>query len=249
MTLSLRTDSEFYCNLDSDDVNPPDDLDWDDKDKVSPVKNQLKCGSCYIFSALSALESQYLMINKEYEFSEQALLNCLPNGCNGGMMDKVWDYMLLNGVPKGDDNYVAKVSNLNLTNSQLMHPPFIEQKEECKKYETLGKIGSYCWRSSKNDVIDEGEVTSALFKYGPLSGAMDAQFKKMIYVKDIYDGECSELVTHAILIVGYTEKYWIIKNSWGTRWGNKGFFRLERGKNKCGISYIFGVPFIDEPED
>lgn len=78
---------------------------------MSPVKNQKKCGSCYIFTALSALESQYLIRREQnVEFSEQAILNCLPTGCNGGKVRNVWGYIKKHGVPeKSKCSYRAKV--------------------------------------------------------------------------------------------------------------------------------------------
>ena len=112
--------NDFVCNLDISKAKKlPKELDWDDKNKVSPVKNQLKCGSCYIFSALGALESQYLLKGEEYSLSEQVMLNCLDKGkgCKGGLMDIVFDYIILNGVPDDsdpDDKYVGKVCDTNL---------------------------------------------------------------------------------------------------------------------------------------
>lgn len=125
MTLSTNSRAnDFVCNLAISDAKKlPKELDWDDKNKVSPVKNQLTCGACYIFSALGALESQYLLKGEEYSFSEQVLLNCLNTGCKGGSMDIVWDYIILNGVPDDtdDDNkYVGKVRHckrISLQNS------------------------------------------------------------------------------------------------------------------------------------
>ena len=78
----------------------PDEFDWRDNNGVTPVRNQKHCGSCYIFSALGALESQYLLHkNQSIDLSEQALVNCIPTGCNGGWMNWVWDYIQKNGVP------------------------------------------------------------------------------------------------------------------------------------------------------
>lgn len=79
-----------------------DPLDWREIGKTSKVRNQKKCGSCYIFAALSVLESAYLLNSetKNMELSAQALLNCVPNGCGGGMGYIVWTYIMKNGAPK-----------------------------------------------------------------------------------------------------------------------------------------------------
>lgn len=88
----------------------PKTLDWRKKGKMSPVLNQGKCGDCYIFAALAALESQYLIHEKPGLFSQQALLNCSPTGCKGGHIRNVWAYIMKNGAAKnGEFKYLAKV--------------------------------------------------------------------------------------------------------------------------------------------
>ena len=78
----------------------PRKLNWLELGKVSSVKNQRHCSSCYIFTAVGALESQYLLVNRAYktDLSEQAILNCLKNACRGGWTNQVWEYIIANGV-------------------------------------------------------------------------------------------------------------------------------------------------------
>lgn len=90
----------------------PDNLDYRENGKMSPVKSQGSCGSCYIFSAIASLESQYLLNSEATDlvFSEQAILNCMERGCNGGMQHWVWKYISDYGVPKQNVcPYVAMV--------------------------------------------------------------------------------------------------------------------------------------------
>jgi len=89
--------------------------------------------------------------------------------------------------------------------------------------------------------IDDNEdaMVAGLNTHGPLSVALDATYWSY-YSNGIYDGPCSTTtMNHGVLLVGYGEekdtKYWIVKNSWGADWGEKGYIRLIRGKNKCGI--------------
>lgn len=103
---------------------------------------------------------------------------------------------------------------------------------------------SYCWHPYNSRAVSDNYIRKTLYKFGPVVGALDARDKALKHVKDIYNGKCSKNTTHAILIVGYTPRYWIIKNSWGTHWGKQGYFRLPRKRNKCGINYFVGVPFI-----
>lgn len=93
----------------------PTRLDYSKYSKVSPVKNQGRCGSCYLFAAIGTLESQYLLHTetKGIQFSEQALLNCLNNGCRGGWMNWAWDYILIHGIPKSSKiPYLGAVSSM-----------------------------------------------------------------------------------------------------------------------------------------
>jgi len=91
-------------------------------------------------------------------------------------------------------------------------------------------------------MIDDNEdaMVAALNTNGPLSVALDATYWSF-YSGGIYDSSCSSTrMNHGVLLVGYGEekdvKYWIIKNSWGESWGEKGYIRLIRGKNKCGVN-------------
>lgn len=56
------------------------------------------------------------------------------------------------------------------------------------------------------------------------------------YSRGIFNGPCSTSTNHAVTLVGYTSSYWIVQNSWGTDWGEKGFIRIAMGKNTCGIN-------------
>jgi C1A family cysteine protease len=57
-----------------------------------------------------------------------------------------------------------------------------------------------------------------------------------------FSGPCGRQLDHAVLIVGYTPEYWIVKNSWSTGWGIGGYIHLVRGKNICGIAEMATYP-------
>ena len=67
--------------------------------------------------------------------------------------------------------------------------------------------------------------------------------KSRLYSGGIFDDpQCGTKPAHAVTVVGYDEESYIIKNSWGTEWGEAGFFRMVRGKNMCGIANMAAVP-------
>ena len=89
-------------------------------------------------------------------------------------------------------------------------------------------------------------------RYGPTVVAVDANLQKLQHLRGPLDEpKCSEKVNHVLLAVGWTKKYWILKNSWGTNWGVKGYMYLARGKggNACGIRTLAGVPLMTVPDD
>lgn len=106
----------------------------------------------------------------------------------------------------------------------------------CDTYEPIAKIVNWTTISS-----DENEIAMTLIANGPLSVLMDASTLSF-YHKGIYNPSVCNPTTlnHAVLLVGFGEDngidYWIVKNSWGTKWGEDGYFRIARGVNKCGIA-------------
>ncbi|XP_055542112.1 cathepsin M-like isoform X1 [Wyeomyia smithii] len=86
---------------------------------------------------------------------------------------------------------------------------------------------------------NEDALAFTLWKIGPIAVSLNAAPKSFqLYKTGIYDDAVScdnSKVNHAMLLVGYTPTYWILKNWWGS-WGEGGFMKLARGKNMCGIS-------------
>ena len=203
----------------------PEEYDWS---KIIPqnIKKQGECGGCWAFSTTSILESKYYnLTKKKVILSEQELIDCSKtnNGCQGGAMEKSFKYLLETGVCL-EKNY-----------------PYEERDElECRKKEEndIVKVKSFQFISEK-----EEEMKIALYKFGPLAGAINS-YPLMFYSNGIYQPSfswfCPPMINHAIVIVGYGVengvKYWKVKNSWGSDWGEDGYFRLVRGEEACGIN-------------
>ncbi len=119
--------------------------------------------------------------------------------------------------------------------------PFINGEGECTYDEEKGVAKVKNWAFIPKD---EEDMKKALFKYGPLAGAINA-WTLAFYDGGIYEPWfsilCPATINHAIVIVGYGvdketgKKFWKIKNSWGPEWGEEGYFRLLRGEGTCGI--------------
>merc|ERR1711964_313826 len=104
------------------------------------------------------------------------------------------------------------------------------------------------------DTGDEDGVAEALVAHGPIAVAINATMGLQMYTGGIYNGgllfKCSsdlKKLNHGVLAVGFGKGFWIVKNSWGASWGEKGYFRLKRGKNLCGIANCASYPTIVPP--
>ena len=207
-------------------------LDWRDHNVVSPVKDQSYCGSCYIFSAVAAMESAYMLASdgtNVYQFSEQAYLNCnnyVDDACQGGMIEMAWQIAMEKGIISQDDG-----------------PEYVAADKHCKQYQNIGKLSGYC---ISYKISNDDELRSVVWKYGPASVAIDASNEDFKYLRGEWNEDCGVDINHAMMIVGWNSDYYIIKNSWGTDWGIDGYLYLQRDGNKCGIFYAAGVPFVDE---
>ncbi|XP_047984165.1 procathepsin L-like [Leguminivora glycinivorella] len=205
-----------------------DHFDWRDKDAVTHVKDQGICGSCYIFSAVGDIEGQYAIKHKQcLAFSEGQVLDCLNTGsCGGGFMHPVMQEL------------AKKKEKLEKESDY----PYFHKKRNCTEDASKGVV--LVTRGDKIKIADEEELKNKLVNLGPLAVAINAA-DFGLYQKGILEpNECKgKQVDHGVLLVGYGEekgkKYWIIKNSWGVGWGEKGYVRLLRGVNACnmGITY------------
>ncbi|XP_028675287.2 procathepsin L-like isoform X1 [Erpetoichthys calabaricus] len=216
----------------------PASVDWRKKGYVTDIKNQKDCGSCWAFSATGALEGQHFKRTKTLvSLSEQQLVDCSSNygnyGCNGGLMVNAFKYIKENGGIDTEESYPYKARD----GKCRFNPQTIGAK--CSGYKNIKS------RSEKG-------LQQAVATVGPISVAIDAgQMSFQLYKRGIYnEPDCSSTdLNHGVLAVGYgTEKghdYWLVKNSWGLRWGNKGYIQMSRNKkNQCGIATDASYPVV-----
>jgi len=206
----------------------PDSLDYRTNGKVSAIKDQGQCGSCWAFSTVAFLESQTLIKNnKGQTFSEQQLVDCdkvSDQGCNGGLMQTAFDYIQQKGL-ESDSKYPYKA------------------KDQACKYDASSVVAKV-----KNVQCYEDQTATQVKQYlnsvGPLAIAVDAtDFQS-------YDSgilSCSAYgLDHGVLLVGYGNEngqdFWIVKNSWGKNWGESGFIRVSANKGEdCMIGAYISV--------
>jgi len=206
---------------------------------VTPIKNQQQCGSCWAFSATGSMEgAHFKATGKLVSLSEQNLVDCSQPegnmGCEGGLMDQAFNYTVIN---KGIDTEASyKYTAMDGT---------------CKF--NASNVGATI--KSWTDVASgsEPDLQKAVATVGPVSVAIDAsQYTFQLYSSGIYhDDNCSsQFLDHGVLAVGYgsvktgaIKDYWLVKNSWGTDWGMKGYIKMSRNNNNnCGIATAASYP-------
>jgi C1A family cysteine protease len=196
-------------------------IDWVADGKVTPVKNQGQCGSCWAFSAIAAVESAVLLAGRPQQlFSEQQLVDCSRGygnaGCNGGWMDSAFKYIIDNGI----------------TTSAAY--PYAARDQTCAIQGGSFKIKGFI------DTPSCTSLTNAL-SGRPISVAVDAS-NWSPYRSGVFSN-CGTSVNHGVLLVGATDSTWVIKNSWGGSWGDNGFIRLSQG-NTCAVCGYPSYPTI-----
>jgi cathepsin L len=234
---------EAYSESDDKNLKVPVSFDWREHGVVTQVKNQITCGACYAMAAIAAIESQNYIVNGELKsLSEQEIVDCARSffsfGCRGGIDYKVFDYVKANRGISTDRDY-----------------PFKGKDGECQKHVQRSPIDVEGY-GIVSSLGDHETVKKALISKGPLMISLDFNHESfMRYSRGIfYDDDCVDRdLRHAALLVGYGvekgEEFWIVKNSFGESWGEKGFIRMSmHGGSNCGVSSYPIFPILKKSE-
>ncbi len=235
--LGLKGAEEREVIPDVVEANYPSAWDWRAQGKVTAVKDQGSCGSCWAFSSIEAIESAWMIAgNSEVIMSEQELVDCTRypvtnnNGCNGGWYFWSYDWLKNNKTMKeADYRYTARDGTC--------------QYNASKGVTTVSSYGQVNGTSANLNAIARQPVNVAV-------AAGNYTFQS--YRSGIISANsgCPTAVDHAIVAVGYGEEngvqYYIVRNSWGTSWGESGYVRIETsgGKGTCGINQYVYYPTL-----
>lgn len=205
---------------------PPESFDWRDHHYVTDPKVQGSCGGCFAFAAVGHLEFWYKKLSgKLMPLSIQQALDCSgpeSDGCDGGLMEDVYYHSYWNPIgPSYFDHWTGR-------------------KKQCKHRRDHPYVKVHHYVSMSDEFNDDVEQDLAynIYHYGPIPVAVDSTSHAFEFYHNgiIRKDHCGTEVDHAVLVVGYTPDYWIVKNSWGTSWGQGGYIYIERGHNTCGIN-------------
>lgn len=223
-------------------------LDWRDRGAVTAVKNQGSCGSCWAFSTTGSIESQMkIKFNRLVSLSEQNLVDCSynynNNGCGGGLMNNAFQYIIDNGGIDDSKSYPY----LSIGDSEY------SPRRQCR-YNPRNAVATVTgYRTIRSG--SEKDLTQAVTQIGPIAVAMHSTESFQHYKSGyFYERNCpndAQSINHAVLVVGYGTdpkygKYYIVKNSWATTWGEHGFAKMARDRNNnCGIATLASYPLVE----
>lgn len=210
-----------YDNLLKADIPIPETYDL--RDKISPIRDQGNCGSCWAFSLTATLRDAFMLFNNDPgALSEQYLVDCATDmyGCNGGLPDAAIWHVIPKGAPL------------------LVDYPYTARNGKCQSKNVAASSLEWHYIGSTTREPTTDEIQKAILEYGPVAITVGADRSFMAYRSGVYNACHNTQINHMTNIVGWNnkEQYWIMRNSWGTKWGEAGYMRIKfedtRG-NKC----------------
>jgi len=217
-------------------------IDWRERGAVLEVKDQGQCGSCWSFGITGVIEGQnYLKNNVKVPLSEQNLMDCSRSygnfGCDGGSAVSSYKYIINNTGIDTEAGY-----------------PYTASDGVSCKYSSAFK-GANITNYKILPTGDEDALTEAIANIGPIAVSIDASNRTFhlyngtgVYYEPSCKSSVSEL-DHMVLAVGYGfengNDYYIVKNSWGAKWGAEGYIKMARNRNNnCGIASLPTYPIM-----
>jgi len=198
---------------------------------VTPVKNQQQCGSCWAFSTVENIESMWCKKNSLdcttfTPLSVQEIVDCdtTDSGCSGGWPYDAYQFVISEGGLETDANY-----------------PYTAQNGNCNFQANLVAVTISSWKYATTN-SDETTLQANLVGWGPLSVCVDAEPWQDYTGGVMMAADCGSSIDHCVQLVGYdmtqSTPFWIVRNSWGTDWGENGYIRLQYGQDTCAVADV-----------
>ncbi|XP_031130221.1 ervatamin-B-like [Ipomoea triloba] len=218
-------------------VDAPNSVNWIERGAVTAIRNQHRCGACWAFSTVAAVEGiTQIKTGRLVPLSEQQLVDCdtTNKGCDGGWPTKAFQY----------------VQEANGLMSESDYPYKGYQQATC------ATTGGYAAATITGfEQVEQGEdALLQAVSNQPVSIIISLDgYELQHYGSGVFANDCGSGSLHAITVVGYDatmegDKYWLVKNSWGTTWGENGYIKMARDMVEgglCGLAKMASYPTID----
>eukprot|EP00591_Stephanopyxis_turris_P004282 CAMPEP_0195518696 /NCGR_PEP_ID=MMETSP0794_2-20130614/13521_1 /TAXON_ID=515487 /ORGANISM="Stephanopyxis turris, Strain CCMP 815" /LENGTH=611 /DNA_ID=CAMNT_0040647717 /DNA_START=303 /DNA_END=2138 /DNA_ORIENTATION=+ len=245
----------YYEVPSNENIIYPDSFDWRTHmpGSVGPIKDQGICGSCWSFSLISSIESHHFIQNQQSVIlPEQFVIDCTwapesNSACDGGEYDV--------GAKQILHKYAGKIP------FQSRYGSYLSIDGKCymntDSFVTTNDVPSVTIKDwVKIPPRHDNAVQNALYTQGPLSVSFNVVHAALFYSSGVIDvEECEnnsvDYLDHAINLIGWGvredgKKFWILRNSWSTLWGDDGYFRVMMGERDCGVATDAGFPVVEK---
>ncbi len=235
---SDRVDNPFETPV-GDATCSPSMTAWSWKEYLGEPRSQGACGSCWAFAAISVFEAVERIVNGlNLDFSEQHIVDCARgthlNGydmdagsCSGGQMYRTFDYLEESGVALEDS------------------VPYQAKELACEPNKASEhRVAAWGFVDSFYAVPSTEKLKQTLCQYGPAAVAVHVNDSFKMYSGGVFDDHVDAQVNHAVVIVGWDDLRgaWLMRNSWGTWWGEDGYMWIEYGANNIGEMAVWATP-------
>lgn len=191
--------------------------------ELGAIRNQGACGSCWAFAAVSTIEASNAIVNGgRSDLSEQHALSCSDGGtCYGGWYTPIYDW--LSGGKDGLETEAAV--------------PYKGSASSCQNGgSTPYEVEAWGWVDPYKVQPGVEDIKASICKYGALTSAVAATPAFIAYSGGTFDERSSAQVNHAVTLVGWDDSRnaWLMRNSWGSNWGESGYMWIDYGSNSIG---------------
>jgi len=248
-------------------VPPPASFDartaWPDCTSIGEIRDQAACGSCWAFGAVEAMTDRHCIASKGAQkphLSAEDMNSCCGScgmGCEGGYPSAAWQYWVSQGVVTGGNYnqggcYPYSIKNCDHHTTGKYGPcgdivPTPSCTKQCKdgaQWAGAKKFGSRAF-----GVSGVTNIMTEIQNNGPVEAAFTVYQDFLTYKSGVYKHSTGQMLGgHAVKVLGWGSEggqdYWLVANSWNEDWGDKGYFKILKGANHCGIEgqIVGGTP-------
>ncbi|KAK6168162.1 hypothetical protein SNE40_022043 [Patella caerulea] len=268
--MGVAEGSQKYPIKDNKKQDLPENFDareqWPNCPSLKEIRDQGSCSSSWAFGAVEAMSDRICIASKgtvNIRISAEDLITCCRqcgDGCNGGFPGAAWDYWKTVGIVTGGQYnshqgcrpYTIKPCDHHVV-GHLSPCRGEEKTPKCSHTCEAGFSGSYSSDKHKGSsaytVTGVERIMTELVNNGPVEASFTLYADFVAYKTGVYrHNSGAALGVHSVKILGYGvengDKYWLAANSWNSDWGDKGFFKILRGVDECGIesNIVAGEP-------